>query len=60
MYRRLGIGLLLAVLMAWMPSHTRIEAQGNASLRGAVSSPQEGKMEGVLVTARRDGAANAT
>ena len=31
-------------------------AQGGAALNGTVSSPQEGKMEGVLVTARRDGA----
>src|SRR5262245_6114374 len=34
----------------------RLAAQGAAALTGTVSSQQEGKMEGVLVTARRDGA----
>ena len=33
-----------------------VQAQGGAALTGTVSSMQEGKMEGVLVTARRDGA----
>jgi hypothetical protein len=33
-----------------------LHAQGDAALTGTVSSQQEGKMEGVLVTARRDGA----
>jgi len=33
-----------------------VQAQGGAALTGTVSSMQEGTMEGVLVTARRDGA----
>ncbi|MEQ1896767.1 MAG: carboxypeptidase regulatory-like domain-containing protein [Vicinamibacterales bacterium] len=33
-----------------------LQAQGGAALTGTVSSSQEGKMEGVLVTARLDGA----
>src|SRR5688572_27617378 len=56
MFRRFGVGVMLAVVAAWTPNHTRIDAQGSAALTGAVSSQQEGKMEGVLVTARRDGA----
>jgi streptogramin lyase len=35
---------------------TRVSAQGSAALTGVVSSQAEGKMEGVLVTARREGA----
>src|SRR5712691_6094055 len=35
---------------------TRVGAQGGAALTGVVTSQAEGKMEGVLVTARRDGA----
>src|SRR5439155_7957930 len=34
----------------------RVHAQGGAALTGVVSSQAEGKMEGVVVTARRDGA----
>ncbi len=33
-----------------------LQGQGGAALTGIVTSQQEGKMEGVLVTARRDGA----
>ena len=33
-----------------------VRAQGDVALNGVVSSPQEGEMEGVVVTARRDGA----
>jgi streptogramin lyase len=33
-----------------------LEAQGAVALRGTVSSKEEGKMEGVVVSARRDGA----
>src|SRR5690242_18203917 len=57
MFRRFGIGLVLAaaVVAAWLPNVTRIEAQGGAAaLTGTVSSQAEGKMEGVVVTARRD------
>ena len=35
---------------------TRVGAQGSSALIGVVTSQAEGKMEGVLVTARRDGA----
>ncbi len=43
----------LALLVA---SALGLQAQGGAALTGTVSSTAEGKMEGVLVTARKDGA----
>ena len=47
--------LLLAALPGAAPA--RLEAQGaGAALAGVVSSQEEGMMEGVVVTARRDGA----
>src|SRR6266508_865427 len=36
-------------------SATRVGAQGSTALTGVITSQAEGKMEGVLVTARRDG-----
>src|SRR2546428_13263187 len=45
-----------AVAAALTASALGLHAQGGAALTGTVSSSQEGKMEGVLVTARRDGA----
>ena len=44
--------LAVAVLFGALTLGTH--AQGSAALTGTVSSSQEGKMEGVLVTARRD------
>src|SRR6266849_3051603 len=35
---------------------SRLDAQGSAALTGVVTSQEEGKMEGVVVTARRGGA----
>ena len=55
MFRQLiaGSAIAAAVVAAGSLSLT---AQGGAALTGTVSSSQEGKMEGVLVTARLDGA----
>ena len=39
-----------------VPAHLAAKGTGAAALQGMVRSPEEGKMEGVLVTARRDGA----
>ena len=39
-----------------LPAHLAAKGTGAAALQGMVRSPEEGKMEGVLVTARRDGA----
>jgi virginiamycin B lyase len=46
----------LAVLVLVALAALGIDAQGGAALTGVVTSQAEGKMEGVLVTARRDGA----
>src|ERR1700704_2190328 len=49
---------LMATLAAalYTPYAGVIQAQGAAALGGVVSSQEEGKMEGVVVTARREGA----
>ena len=46
-------GAALALMIATGPAHAQ------TALAGLVSSAQEGPMEGVLVTARRDGATMA-
>jgi virginiamycin B lyase len=51
-----GIGLGAALFQAGLSS----PAQAQAALSGQVSSAQEGPMEGVLVSARRDGATVTT
>ncbi len=56
MFRKaLVIGLLLGGA-AMVPDAWRVDAQKGPALTGMVSSPKEGRMEGVLVTARREGA----
>ncbi|MGE0394034.1 MAG: carboxypeptidase regulatory-like domain-containing protein [Vicinamibacterales bacterium] len=49
---RAFLGILALVAVA----ASGVDAQGDAALTGVVTSQAEGKMEGVLVTARRDGA----
>ena len=50
-----ALAIVAVTLIRVVPA--RLEAQGSgASLTGVVSSQEEGKMEGVLVTARREGA----
>ena len=49
----LTVGLAFA---APVPLHAQANAQANVALTGHVSSPEEGAMEGVLVTARKSGA----
>ena len=56
MSRQSLIALGAAAVMALTTAGTRIDAQGGTALNGTVSSKQEGKMEGVLVTARAEGA----
>lgn len=48
------LGIVVAVAALLLPS-ARIAAQGAAALSGQVSSTREGAMEGVVVSARRDG-----
>src|SRR5437016_4192176 len=59
--RVLACGAVAAVLAMAAPGRMVVRAQNGATqtaaaLTGVVSSQEEGKMEGVLVTARRDGA----
>ena len=42
-----------AVATAFAPASNAVRSDGDAALTGIVSSPDEGKMEGVVVTARR-------
>jgi virginiamycin B lyase len=56
MFRKNLIGLVAAAVVALTAAGTRVHAQGGAALTGTVSSQKEGKMEGVLVTARGEGA----
>src|SRR6266480_2103577 len=46
---------LAAVAMVFPPVIDAVRAEGQAALTGTVSSEAEGKMEGVVVTARRPG-----
>ena len=54
------MGVMLAGLLAMglfaMPDPVNAQSSSSAALTGQVSSQEEGNMEGVLVTARRDGA----
>src|SRR6266545_233978 len=52
----IACGAIVAALIAAVVSSTSVRAQSGAALTGVASSQQESKMEGVLVTARRDGA----
>src|SRR4029077_2145849 len=48
--------LAAAAMVVFVGGQAANSAQGAAALGGVVSSQAEGKMEGVVVTARRDGA----
>ena len=56
--RFMGVMLagLLAMVFVAMPGPVNAQNSSSAALAGQVSSQEEGNMEGVLVTARRDGA----
>src|SRR6266446_4252381 len=54
MFRTYVIGLVVA--LAALGTGVYLDAQGGSALNGTVRSQQEGKMEGVLVTARGEGA----
>src|SRR5260221_673226 len=49
-------GLVAAAAFLLPLAHPVTMAQGNAALTGTITSMEEGKMEGVVVSARRDGA----
>jgi streptogramin lyase len=51
----LAAGIAAVAIVVYASSHSAISAQGGAALTGTVTSQAEGKMEGVVITARRDG-----
>jgi streptogramin lyase len=51
----LGAATALAVIMAQAPSALQALAQNETAIAGQVSSAKEGAMEGVVVTAHKDG-----
>jgi len=51
----LGAATALAVILSQAPSAMRAHAQNETALAGQVSSAGEGAMEGVVVTARKEG-----
>jgi len=53
---RLSFGAIAGMGLLALPSHPAMaQNHGPAALAGTVSSPQEGKMEGVVVSAKRPG-----
>src|SRR5689334_9126329 len=52
--RTLLAGTALVGVLAWL-TLVSVQAQTPAALSGQVSSPEEGVMEGVLVSARKEG-----
>jgi streptogramin lyase len=56
MVRQFIVGLAAAALLVSASGQSGLSAENGTALSGSVSSPQEGKMEGVVVTARGEGA----
>src|SRR5580693_6307391 len=59
MWRRflsLALGGIAICALGWATPELRAQGSDSAALSGVVSSQQEGFMEGVVVSARRDGA----
>jgi streptogramin lyase len=55
-FLRIVLGCLVVGAMSRAPQDVRAQSSDYAALSGVVSSQQEGLMEGVVVSARRDGA----
>src|SRR5438132_12635615 len=51
---------LIAILLRAEPARIQAQAQTRASLSGQVTSAEEGSMEGVVVSAKRDGSTIST
>src|ERR1700730_14247068 len=56
LFLTIAIGTLMVSAMSLFPAQLPAQASSPAALRGVVSSQQEGVMEGVIVSARREGA----
>src|ERR1700730_17353787 len=56
LFLTIAIGTLMVSAMSLFPAQLPAQASSPAALRGVVSSQQEGVMEGVVVSARREGA----
>src|SRR5450631_2858039 len=56
LFPTIAIGTLVVSAMSLFPSRPPAHASSTDALQGVVSSQQEGHMEGVVVSARREGA----
>jgi virginiamycin B lyase len=56
LFLAIALGSIAVGATSWAPSELIAQASGSVALSGVVSSQQEGLMEGVVVSARRDGA----
>ena len=54
--KHLAMATTVVAVALWGARATDLDAQGSQALSGVVSSQEEGTMEGVLVSARREGA----
>jgi len=56
LFLAIALGSIAVGATRWSPSELIAQTSGSVALSGVVSSQQEGLMEGVVVSARRDGA----
>ncbi len=56
LFHAIALGIIAVGVMSWAPPDLIAQASEPVALSGVVSSQQEGPMEGVVVSARRDGA----
>src|ERR1700694_3568460 len=56
LFLTIAVGTLVVSAMSLFPARPPAQPSGPAALRGVVRSQQEGLMEGVVVSARREGA----
>src|SRR6202171_5310628 len=56
LFLTMALGSIVVGVMSWTTPELMAQASDSVALGGVVSSQQEGLMEGVVVSARRDGA----
>jgi virginiamycin B lyase len=56
LFLTIALGTIVVGVLSWAPPDLTAQSSDAVSLSGVVSSQQEGLMEGVVVSARRDGA----